>query len=492
MSVPNFVLIMTDTQATNVLGAYGHPEMKTPHIDNLAKTGMVFERAYTCCPICSPARAAIFTGIYPHNSGPWANDLPVGNNIMNMGQRFQAGGYHTVYIGKWHLSGHDYFDSGICPPGWDDEYWYDGARYLSELTDEEKMLWRQGLKSVDDLRNQRIQPDFTWAHRSTDRAIKFLQKRREEPFLLVISYDEPHHPWTCPAEFAEKFEDFSYDPGPAGEDALTNKPAHQQEWSAASSWPDHKKRNELSLYFGCNAYVDAEIGRIIDAVHLYSPQDTFIIFTSDHGELLGSHQLTGKGACMYEEITHIPLIIEQPGQKRSGQRCSSLVSHIDLLPTMLELAGLANPPILDGNSLVPLLAGCEQSERSIALEFNRYEAESDSFGGFLPIRCWMKDHYKLVINLLSTDELYDLLVDPYEMDNLIEKPQVSKVRDELHDELLNWMNEKRDPFRGYIWERRPWRSDYSMKWKGPYHHRPADGFAPPILSYGTGLPVEGK
>ena len=123
MRRPNFVLIMTDTQGTNVIGTYGHSELDTPNIDNLAKNGVKFTRAYTTCPVCTPARAGIFTGIYPHTAGAWTNNLPLGDNIKTMGQRFRDNGYRTAYIGKWHLDGHDYFGTGICPDGWDADYW---------------------------------------------------------------------------------------------------------------------------------------------------------------------------------------------------------------------------------------------------------------------------------------------------------------------------------------------------------------------------------
>ena len=123
---PNIVLIMTDTQGVNVVGCYGRPEMKTPNIDRLASEGILFDRAYTCCPVCSPARSSIFTGNYPHTTGVLANNLPLGMNIKTIGERLSDAGWHTAYIGKWHLSGTDYFDDGRCPPRWDPKYWYDG------------------------------------------------------------------------------------------------------------------------------------------------------------------------------------------------------------------------------------------------------------------------------------------------------------------------------------------------------------------------------
>jgi uncharacterized sulfatase len=238
--------------------------------------------------------------------------------------------------------------------------------------------------------------------------------------------------------------------------------------------------------------VDYEIGRVIDATHALAIEDTYIIFTSDHGDMLGAHGLRGKGAAMYNEITRIPLIIEQPGLHGAGRESATPASHIDLLPTMLELAGEATVPILEGESLMSLLAGAEDDlGRAVALEFNRYEIEHDSFGGFQPLRCLAGSRYKLVINLLHTDELYDQQEDPAELTNLIDDPTYADIRDEMHDRLLGWMYEKRDPFRGACWERRPWRKDRRLQWRGKFRPRPADGYAPQVLDYNTGLPDSG-
>jgi uncharacterized sulfatase len=518
MAQPNFVLIMTDTQATNVIGAYGHPELRTPNIDRLAATGIKFEQAYTTCPVCTPARAGLFTGIYPHTAGAWTNNVALGDNIKTLGQRFSDAGYATAYVGKWHLDGHDYFGTGVCPDGWDPAYWYDGANYLAELTEAEITLWRSGLSSLEALRRHNIQPEFTWAHRVSDRAIGFLKKQEARckqkeaqgecqqskiqnqkskitsPFVLVVSYDEPHHPFTCPPEYAAQFAEYDYPLGPAAFDTLEGKPAHQREWAAASNVPQRVRETGLAhhpLYFGCNSFVDAEIGRVIDAVRAYAPENTWIIFTSDHGEMMGAHQLTGKGPAMYEEITHIPFIIAPPDGVEGGVVNHTLVSHIDVLPTMLELAGLAVPPILEGDSLLPQLRGVEDPEKAVFLEFNRYEIEHDSWGGFQPVRGVVSGQYKLVINLHHTDELYDMHTDPAEVHNRIDDPAYAAVRDTLHDRLLAWMYTKRDPFRGAVWERRLWRSTRRLHWRGEFRPRPADGYAPQVRDYDTGLPTRG-
>jgi uncharacterized sulfatase len=227
-------------------------------------------------------------------------------------------------------------------------------------------------------------------------------------------------------------------------------------------------------------------------VHRYAPENTYIIYTSDHGDMMGAHKLTGKGPVMYEEIAHIPLIIEPPaGSGAQGRSIETPVSHIDLLPTMLELANLGVPPILEGESLLPQLDGEEDADKAVVVEFQRYEIEHDSWGGFQPVRCIVDDRYKLVINLLHSDELYDMREDPAEVHNLIDKQGLAEVRNRLHDRLLVWMYEKRDPFRGPVWERRPWRESRQLQWRGQFRPRPADGYAPEVRDYDTGLPTKG-
>jgi uncharacterized sulfatase len=130
------------------------------------------------------------------------------------------------------------------------------------------------------------------------------------------------------------------------------------------------------------------------------------------------------------------------------------------------------------------------------MEFHRYEIEHDSWGGFQPVRCIIattagRGLYKLVLNLLHTDELYDMNADPAEVNNLIDHPDYAEIRNELHDRLLDWMYDKRDPFRGPCWERRPWRETRRLQWRGQFRPRPADGYAPQVLDYDTGLPTAG-
>lgn len=481
------VFIMTDTQRWDMVGCYGNPDMKTPALDRLAVEGVRFERAYTCSPVCGPARAAIFTGTFPHTTGVLANTMPLGDNVKTIGQRLGDHGFHTAYVGKWHLDGGDYFGLGRCPDGWDDEYWYDMRRYLEELSpaDRVRSRWRR-------TNREGIREDFTFGHRVSNRAIDFLEKHHDEDFFLVVSYDEPHGPNLCPRPYADMYADYQFPKSRNVWDTLEEKPEHQRLWAGKESLREDKDAKVLRYpdYLGCNSFVDHEIGRVLETVDRHAP-DALVIYTSDHGDLLGSHCLMNKGPVMYDEVTRMPMLVRWPHGAPAGAVCPHPVSHIDLAPTIMAAAGLAVPKSLEGKSLLETFRSPEvRANDAVFMEFHRYEVDHDGFGGFQPIRAAFDGRYKLVVNLLTTDELYDLETDPEEMTNLIDSAEHAAARDALHDKLLDWMNDTRDPLRGYYWERRPWRHDAreaTWDYTGMTRQRENDPYEPRQLDYDTGL-----
>jgi uncharacterized sulfatase len=489
----NIVLIMTDTQGTNILGCYGRPEMKTPCIDKLADEGIKFERAYSCQPVCGPARAALFTGLYPHTNGVIGNNIDLGMSVKTIGQRLTDNGYHSAYIGKWHLDGSDYFGTGQCPEGWDPDYWYDGRNYMDDLSDEERIRWRTELDTPEAMHKNNITEEFTWAHKNSNKAIDFLEKRNEEkPCFLVVSYDEPHGPSTCPSSYCDMFKDFEYKTEKNTRDDLKNKPQHQKDWANFLNLPENNGTLKDPMYFGCNSFVDYEIGRVIEAVEKHMP-DAMIIFTSDHGSALHAHRLQDKGPAMYDEIARIPLLIKWKDHIVQGSVSENPATHIDIVPTILDAAGLESPDILHGKSMLAELSDpSHKTNDCVFMEWTRYEVDHDSFGGLQPIRTVFNGQYKLSVNLHFTDELYDLKNDPQEMINLIDDEKYIQIRNELHDRILNWMDETRDPYRGYVWANRSWRTDIKKGWtgNGKTRLRPDDGYYPRLIHYREGIPAK--
>lgn len=456
----NFALIITDTQNKSMVGAYGNAGVDTPNLDRLAAEGVRFERAYTACPLCTPARGSIFTGLQPQVNGSWLNNMAPGQNIAMMGQIFRHYGFRAAYTGKWHLDGSAYFGDGVPGGGFEPDWWYDGKRYAEDIGPEMFAKYRS-CRNARSLREAGFTEEYIWGHRVADRGIDFLEKVGDERFALVVSFDEPHDPFVAPPEYWESFDMDNIAMRPNFGASTERKPrlqqVHNQEKPVApGDWDSYKKG--LTKHYACNAYIDHEIGRVINMVERLHGDDTMIIYTSDHGGMQGSHGLHNKGPMIYEEICNVPFIIKAPGGAK-GVESHSLVSHLDILPTMLDSVGIRCPEVLHGTSLAPVLLNPEASVRETAMiNFHRFAINHDSFGEFYPIRCVTDGRYKLAINLFETDEFYDLMKDPYEMENLIDDPGCAHERDRLHDALLAEMDDIRDPFRSFRWGKRPWRS----------------------------------
>lgn len=487
------VLIMCDSQRWDMVNCYAQTGLKTPCIDKLASEGIRFNRAYTTQPVCQPARAGIFTGMLPHSSQCETNSVGMAENVQTIGQRLSDCHIHTAYIGKWHLDGGDYFGKGICPSGWDKAYWYDMKNYLDELSDEDKVKSREP-RIMD---AEGVTADFTFAHRCTNRAIDFLKQHHKEDFFLVVSYDEPHQPHLCPEPFSSMYRNFAFPKSPAFYDTLKNKPEHHKVW-ANDNPIANREAFEIKWhhFFGCNSYVDHEVGRVMEAVDQYA-EDALIIYTSDHGDFLSARSMSGKGPCTYDDITRIPFIMRMKGEISPNLVDDNPVSHLDIAPTIFDVMGLEKPSLFEGNSLIAEMKDPTiRTNDCIYMEFGRYELLHDGFGGFQPLRACFDGRFKLTVNLLTSDELYDLKNDPYELCNLIEDTNYAEVRNHLHDKLLEKMNHTLDPLRGYYWESRPWRADRqnvkSWKYTNNVRNRFNDLYEPRPRDYATGLPLESQ
>jgi uncharacterized sulfatase len=222
-------------------------------------------------------------------------------------------------------------------------------------------------------------------------------------------------------------------------------------------------------------------------------ENTYLLFTSDHGNQLGAHRLMWKGPWMYEKSIRVPLMIRGPGVA-SNRVENRMVSHIDILPTLMELCGIPIPPIMDGQSFAGLLQeGAQKQEHPnwAIVEFNRFQLERDDFGAFYPIRCIVEERFKLVINLFDRDEFYELEHDPLEQVNLIDHPEYGAERDRMHRALLEWSYIRRDAFRSPQWEQRAWSESRRFALcKGKIRTAPSNGLGPEAHGYMTGLPIE--
>lgn len=322
-----------------------------------------------------------------------------------------------------------------------------------------------------------------------DRAIDFLKNYKEEDFFCAVSFDEPHGPYLCPRKYVNLYEGYKLPRPKNFDDTLKDKPEFQKLWAkpARHLTENPQFRATHKEFFGCNTFIDYEIGRVLSAAEKYAP-DAVIIYTSDHGDMLFSHSLTGKGPASYDEIARIPLIIKGFGSRVD----SNPVSHINLAPAVFEMMDIKIPKLFEGKSLYPeLLSENVRVNNYIFIEYGRYEVDHDGFGAFQPMRCIFDGRYKLVINLLDSDEMYDLQEDPGEMVNLIYEESLRNVRNQLHEALIDEMYRTRDPFRSYYWEDRPWHK-MERGWESRHmtRQRENEEYEPRQLDYNTGLEME--
>ena len=491
MAKRQIVFLMTDTTRSDMIGAYGNKDMKTPNLDRLASQGIRFDRAYTTQPVCGPARSCIFTGLYPHGTGSFTNSVPLWQGVKTIGEYLTPKGIHTAYIGKWHLDGGDYFGNGECPPGYDSTYWYDMRNFLQELSTEERMENRKKLSAG----GKEVKEESTFAHNVVDRALDFIEKNKDRDFFLTVSLDEPHGPYRCPEPYASMYKDYRWPVTPDMKDTLKDKPKAELLWASGREKEDKENINITpSGLLGCNSYADYELGRVIDKVNQCA-KDAMVVYTSDHGDALDSHSLNIKGPSVYDAVAKIPLIIRGGSYMptKEGGVYPHVASHVDLVPTFLDYFGLEIPPYLHGVSMRKAIENPSSGGyRPWAMvEFHRYEVDHDGFGGLQLMRGLVGDRYKLCEFLLDSDEFFDNEKDPYELENLIEDEGYREIRDKMHDALMEEMNAKRDPFRGYQWRYRYWCPEDRSDWEcdGYTRQRPSGVGEIKQLDYETGLEI---
>ncbi len=457
----NVVFIMTDQQSFNQVRAYGFPWMHTPNLDRLAASGCKFAAAYTTTPVCTPARAGLFTGMYASSAGASCNEEPGYRTTEFLGQILGRAGIVPGYIGKWHLNGLEggYYGDGKPDGGFLPEYWYDGRCFINDVGPAGFKKWQAGKDLAD---------SDCWGTRVADRAVRFIEQYHDRPFLLVASFDEPHGPCSAPERFYDLYRGSKRPWQPNMADRLNDRKPHvhfaYKEMKQKGGYvPDRQDPNNNPRNFGAVSLADEQIGRILDAIDRWCPDNTAVIFTTDHGDMCGAHTMTGKGPVMYEETIHVPLIVRVPGVTSPGSTCPSLTSHIHLAPTVCELLGVAPHPQFQGRSILPVLADpARQVDDAVFLEYGRFGISHDNHWGFMPIRVIRTQRHKLVLNLCDLDELYDLAEDPGEIHNRIDDPRLAEVRNRLHDRLLAWMDERMDPLRGQGWYARCWRPDLRL------------------------------
>lgn len=469
---PNILLILTDQHRLSAVGCYGDTPCRTPHIDRLAQEGVRFAQAYTTCPVCSPARASLITGLYPHRNGITTNIHEIGCSVQELADtpsllphRLRAAGYQLGYTGKWHLGSdatrNPTFDAPSTPclprhlgfqgqsfPGHGDG----GHRYPEYQDYLAAHGWQHALQPwaepyADAHRaGELVGPvESSVAYFLAEHTLSLLEnfRHREEPFFIWHNFWGPHSPQYAARPYVEMYRDVEIPPWPNYEwPARTIPGPHQMKIHPRHetlTW--HNWATTIRYYYALTTMIDEQIGRIIRYLEQTKLlEKTVVIFAADHGETLGSHGgLTDKGWHHFEETHRIPLIIRLPDGRWRGAVYSELVSLVDLYPTILELAQApASDHTSHGLSLLPLLEEDGPWREAVVTEFG-------GLGGHAftqrTLRC---GDLKYGYNAVCEDELYDLDRDPHETLNLIDHPHYRAALADLQAQLAAWMESTQD------------------------------------------------
>jgi len=478
MRRPNIILVTTDQHRGDCFGFEGR-KVKTPHLDAFAQRATRFSQCTTANPICQPARASILTGHYPLTHGVRDNgiDLPSEAGEAGWAGQLSASGYETAFLGKAHFSTVRTFEPtgrpecernarDFYPRGWQGPYmgfdhvelmlmghfnllpkpppdtlhyeaWFfaDGRgpekleRYAERLPPESgfNQVWHSALPPL-------------W-HTSTwcgDRAVEYIKGEHEKPFALWVSIPDPHTPFDAPEPWSRLHDPEDVDLPPHRvrnfegrpwwhQASRENEPVIASEeyrsiranWSRPKQLPDPVLREVIANYYGMISLADHTFGRILNAVREAGiEEETYIVFTSDHGDWLGDHGLLLKGPMLYDGLVRVGFLMTGPGIP-GGKVVDEPVSLVDIFPTFLELAGVEPDRPRHGRSLMPVIAGEEKRSHS----YLEWDLGASRCGVELQLRMVRTRDMKLTVDQISgAGEMYDLSADPFETTNLWDDP----------------------------------------------------------------------
>ncbi len=450
---PNIVLFLVDQLRRDALGCYGNTICRTPNLDRLAAEGVLFDHAFTTSPVCSPARASLLSGLYPHNHGVMINThiAPAWNRglsprLPTFSRMLADAGYALDYVGKWHV----HADLGPEDFG-----------FSRHVTPEASFARKEGTQVfIDFPRGRQLacavldapkEKSHQW--RFVDQGIDFIRERAAgpAPFFLRIDLHAPHFANVVPEPYASMYDPRSIPPWPNFDESYEGKPEGHLRKHA--EWHLHEKGWEwwqpvVAKYYGDISLIDHGVGRLIGALEEAGIADnTVVIFATDHGDATGSHKHFEKAGTMYDEIYRIPLIV-RASQAMRGRR-DEFVRLMDLMPTIVELAGLRPPAGIDALSLAPLL----RCERPAGWPQSVYCEHHGEVWGYHSQRMVRSREWKYVYNPADRDELYDLAGDPAEMRNLVGEPGAAARLAEMKARLLGWNDATADMF---VWNWVKW------------------------------------
>ncbi|MFN2351668.1 MAG: sulfatase-like hydrolase/transferase [Kiritimatiellia bacterium] len=444
---PNLLFVFTDQQRLDTLACYGNNKLQMPNLNRLADSAVVFEQPHCTQPVCTPSRGSLMTGLMPH-----AHGAPNNNILLNADARClpelldpeKRAHYHTAYMGKWHLGDEIFAQHGFEQWLSTESYthYFSSGRDRSRRSSYYHFLMDAGFVPARPEGGEdgfsrdfacRLAERYGKPHFLGSRASEFIRDNEGRPWMLAVNFLEPHGPFQSPR-------DLQYDPEEVDL-------SHNWRDVPGDDQPAFLKRNQMeegplrrvtARYWGMNSLVDTHVGRILDALDATGQRDnTIIVFTSDHGEMMGAHGLMSKGV-MFKEAVQVPMLLQLPGQKAQG-RIAGPVSQIDLVPTLLELMGeQSEDKGLHGQSLAGLCREASEGQTMNAedgaspcvIEWNPGKQACKAVVRTIVTRRERYSHYSN-----GEEELYDLQEDPREVKNLAgdssRRPRIMELRAQL-------------------------------------------------------------
>ena len=460
MERPNFLIVVVDSAQPGAYAANGG-QARTPHVERIAREGMRFTNAWSVAPICHPGRASLFTGLFPRGNGIITNaavhtwyPFRQLDGVKSFAEVLGEAGYRCGYSGQWHVQDIRGFHDNRAIPSHKHAEWLK-ARGIKEEVVPERRFKGCGRLSIglEDTREAEFARE----------ALKLIDEyaRLDQPWLIECDFDGPHPPCHVPAPYDAIYEPTAMRLPESLRDPLEDKPyvvRLSRKRQGTASWTDDEWRNALAHYYGNITMLDDLFGRMLERLdELDLARNTVVIFTSDHGGMLGAHGFLVHGSpAMFDAGLRVPMLVRWPGNITPGGVCDEFVSHVDLLPTLAEMAGITqqrnNEPLVAGNqwhttfkthgkSLVPLLRGKQTAcwRDDVLASF-----DGDGYAFYTERAVWTR-RGKLVYHAFGENELYDLQSDPHEMHNRFDDPACAGLKAELARRLWEWLKRAEDP-----------------------------------------------
>ncbi|MCG8581020.1 MAG: sulfatase [Bacteroidales bacterium] len=451
---PNIIIIHTDEHNLRTLGCYRstmdeeqaymwgkNTIVETPYIDKLASEGVLCKNWYATSPVCTPSRASMISGMYPIATGSHRNDLPLKDELITFAQVLKDNGYATSYVGKWHLDGEA--KPGFAPErqfGFsDNRYMFNRGHWKALAEDEEGLRVDQTINkkgiavfNVDEVNEESFTTDFL-----VDRSLEIIKRDKEQPFALMLSIPDPHGPNLVRAPYDTMYDHLHF------EEPRTMHP----DLEVSPGWLNvkGKKNRALSLkqaqmadYFGMVKCIDDNVGRILSLLEDEGlSENTIVVFTSDHGDLMGEHGKHNKGL-PYEMSARVPFLLKYPGQVKAGKKIQKAYTMADFTPTILGLMCIDHSACrFHGEDLSQ-----DFTNNSELVNDDRIVYITNAFGRWVAA---VNKRYKLVLSPVDKPWLFDLEKDPDELVNCYGQPEYKEVGERLMKELYKQMKAFDEP-----------------------------------------------